>query len=90
MPPEEQYSNGEELKVATMRVIEGVRIFNSPLPAAQGNEPVDCRLPVASSVTDPKPQRIPWKGKSVWAGKEGEINVEELALEHYATLGFRG
>lgn len=34
-----------------------------------------------------------WKttGKSVWRGKDGvEVNVEELALEHYETLGYKG
>ncbi|KAG8909952.1 hypothetical protein FRC00_009145 [Tulasnella sp. 408] len=33
-----------------------------------------------------------WKstGKSVWKGKDGEVSVEELALEHYATLGYKG
>lgn len=33
-----------------------------------------------------------WKatGKSVWKGKDGEVNVEELALEHYETLGYKG
>ncbi|KAG8986284.1 hypothetical protein FRB90_004105, partial [Tulasnella sp. 427] len=33
-----------------------------------------------------------WKstGKSVWKGKNGEVSVEELALEHYETLGYKG
>ncbi|KIO34751.1 hypothetical protein M407DRAFT_16703 [Tulasnella calospora MUT 4182] len=33
-----------------------------------------------------------WKstGKSVWKGQNGEVSVEELALEHYATLGYKG
>ncbi|ELU45741.1 coiled-coil domain-containing protein MTMR15 [Rhizoctonia solani AG-1 IA] len=35
-------------------------------------------------------QRSKWTGKSIWAGKEGEVNVETLALEYYAGLGFRG
>lgn len=40
-----------------------------------------------------KENRVPsWKstGKSVWKGKDGEVSVEELALEHYATLGYKG
>ncbi|CCO26406.1 Fanconi-associated nuclease 1 homolog [Rhizoctonia solani AG-1 IB] len=36
---------------------------------------------------NPRPKRT---GKSIWAGKEGEVNVETLALEYYAGLGFRG
>ncbi|KAG9013848.1 hypothetical protein FRB94_004227 [Tulasnella sp. JGI-2019a] len=29
-------------------------------------------------------------GKSVWKGRDGEVSVEQLALEHYEGLGFKG
>lgn len=32
-----------------------------------------------------------WTGKSLWKGKDGTVNVETRALEHYAeTWGFKG
>ncbi|KAG9087418.1 Cleavage polyadenylation factor subunit clp1 [Ceratobasidium sp. 370] len=101
VPPEEQYVGDAELKTATLTRIEGVRIF-TPLSAVQVQhtrttptphikELTPDRKPLVMSTTaDPKPQRVPWKGKSIWAGKEGEVNVETFALEHYATLGFKG
>ncbi|KAL5636850.1 hypothetical protein ACGC1H_000726 [Rhizoctonia solani] len=35
-------------------------------------------------------QRHKWTGKTIWAGEEGEVNVETIALEYYARLGFKG
>lgn len=29
-------------------------------------------------------------GKSIWKGRDGEVSVEELALEHFETLNYRG
>ncbi|KAG8887334.1 hypothetical protein FRB98_000203 [Tulasnella sp. 332] len=29
-------------------------------------------------------------GKSVWKGRGGEVSVEQLALEHYESLGYKG
>ncbi len=29
-------------------------------------------------------------GKSVWHGRDGEVSVEQLALEYYETLGYKG
>ncbi|KAG8746873.1 hypothetical protein FRC10_003395 [Ceratobasidium sp. 414] len=105
VPPEEQYVGDTELKTATLTRIEGVQI-STPLSATQvrhtSTTPVTHtkgvtldkktgrRASVASTTTDSKAQRVPWKGKSIWVGKEGEVNVETFALEHYATLGFKG
>lgn len=103
IPPEEQYV-GDELRTSFERRIEGVRIFTPPQPiisikrtstpnlttAKVSNTSADHHSSVVSGVTDTKAQRPQWKGKSVWAGKEGEVNVETFALEYYATLGFKG
>ncbi|CAE6500685.1 unnamed protein product [Rhizoctonia solani] len=34
--------------------------------------------------------RPKWIGKTMWAGEEGEVNVETFALQYYARLGFKG
>ncbi len=35
--------------------------------------------------------QLPWTGKSVWKGRDGEeVNVETFALQHYETLGYKG
>ncbi|QRV87386.1 mRNA cleavage and polyadenylation factor CLP1 [Ceratobasidium sp. AG-Ba] len=92
LPPEEHYASDLELRIATLTTIEGVRIFTPPFPPhtkdvtpdknADGQKPL---VPILDS--KPRPAH---KGKSVWLGKEGEVNVETLALEYYATLGFKG
>ncbi|KAG8694499.1 hypothetical protein FRC09_009804, partial [Ceratobasidium sp. 395] len=106
MAPEEQYVGGAELRTAVLTRIEGVRVFKPPFPTDQAQPasttPIphtkdttpdkggDRRASVTPTTTDLKSQRVPWKGKSIWAGKEGEVNVETFALEYYATWGFRG
>lgn len=33
----------------------------------------------------------PWKGKSIWRGRDGdEVTVETLALQHYEDMGYQG
>ncbi|KAG9128348.1 hypothetical protein FRC07_000461 [Ceratobasidium sp. 392] len=106
IPPEEQYNGDAELKTATLTRIEGIRVFKppfssaqvhdtntTPLPHAKSAAPdrkPDCHASTSSIAVDSKAHQVPWTGKSIWVGKEGEVNVETFALEYYATLGFRG
>ncbi|KAG8722482.1 hypothetical protein FRC08_001537 [Ceratobasidium sp. 394] len=93
IPPEEQYVGNAELKIATLTIIEGVRIFAPSIfhtKETTSDKKTDRRVSIVSTTADLKFQRIPWKGKTIWAGKEGEVNVETFALEHYAILGFKG
>jgi hypothetical protein len=32
----------------------------------------------------------PLKGKTLWITKDGEVSVEQFALEYYGELGFKG
>ncbi|KAJ6589891.1 VRR-NUC domain-containing protein [Mycena vulgaris] len=45
---------------------------------------------VRSTLPEPKKTTPWWRGKSIWAGKEGPVNVETRALEYYENLGFKG
>ncbi|QRW01531.1 mRNA cleavage and polyadenylation factor CLP1 [Ceratobasidium sp. AG-Ba] len=91
LPPEEHYASDLELRIATLTTIEGVRIFTPPFPShtkdMTPDKNADGQKPLV--ILDSKPRPV-HKGKSVWVGKEGEVNVETLALEYYATLGFKG
>jgi Fanconi-associated nuclease 1 len=98
LPAEEYYISDFGLREATLRTIEGVRIFKPALPTHQGvsnvkgtnlDKSVDHQGSIGLTMTDPKPQPAQ-KGKTIWAGKEGEVNVETFALEYYATHGFKG
>jgi Fanconi-associated nuclease 1 len=97
IPAEEQYVGDIELMTATLTRIEGARIFTPPNVQADhtGTTAItkikaERQPSINLAAADSKPQIAPWKGKSVWAGKDGEVNVETFALEYYATLGFRG
>ncbi|KAJ7125136.1 VRR-NUC domain-containing protein [Mycena epipterygia] len=48
--------------------------------------------PPETSGTEPPKKNAPWrwKGKSLWMGKDGPVNVETRALLYYEELGFQG
>ncbi|KAJ7099557.1 VRR-NUC domain-containing protein [Mycena belliarum] len=68
---------------------------NGPSIAAYLVTPVSIETPAAAeriNTSEPKKKSASWswKGKSIWEGKEGPVNVETRALEYYAELGFKG
>lgn len=103
---EEQYVGEGDLRTAVQIQIEGARVFTPPNLAASskhtGTTPVPASTietthavhsnypSISSTAVADKQQRPKWMGKSIWVGKEGNVNVETFALEYYATLGFRG
>ncbi|CAE6523617.1 unnamed protein product [Rhizoctonia solani] len=105
LPLDEQYLGERGLKVAAETWIEGTRIYIPQTSPSKGADTASkmppstmdkaimmhfsgspsSSLPIGSSNQRPK-----WTGKTIWAGKEGEVNVETLALEYYALHDFRG
>lgn len=103
IPQEEQYVGEDDLKTAVQIQIEGTRVFTPPILAASSKHTGTTPVPgpgiinanltahsIPSTAAADKQQRPKWTGKSIWLGKEGDVNVETFALEYYATLGFRG
>ncbi|KAG8733061.1 hypothetical protein FRC11_008942 [Ceratobasidium sp. 423] len=105
LPPDEQYLGERGLKVAVETQIEGARIYTPQTSPSKGTAATTKMTPstmdkailmhFSGSPSSSLPmgggnQRLKWTGKTIWAGKEGEVNVETLALEYYALHGFRG
>jgi Fanconi-associated nuclease 1 len=105
IPPEEVYVGEGDLKSAIETRIEGTRVYAPPIPVIASKQSDSTsvlalsrlnttrpgsRSPTLPATVDGKQQRTKWTGKSIWVGKAGDVNVETLALEYYATLGFRG
>ncbi|CAE6399184.1 unnamed protein product [Rhizoctonia solani] len=102
LPLDEQYVGEGDLKVATETQIEGTRIYT---PQTSTVPPKGIASKVASSAAilmhlsgspssslslGSNNQGPKHTGKTIWAGEEGEVNVETFALEHYVRLGFKG
>ncbi|KEP50646.1 putative coiled-coil protein MTMR15 [Rhizoctonia solani 123E] len=106
LPLEEQYVGEGDLKVAVETWIEGTRIYTpkTSIIPPQGAGVIPKMAPStmdkailmhvsgssSSLPTGGNNQRSKWTGKTIWAGEEDEVNVETIALEHYARLGFKG
>ncbi|KAJ1308730.1 hypothetical protein OPQ81_004421 [Rhizoctonia solani] len=105
LPLDEHYVGEDGLKVATETRIEGTRIYTLQTPPSKIVDPAPIKVPSTIDKTvimyfNDSPsssltigggnQRPKWTGKSIWAGKEGEVNVETFALEYYAIHGFKG
>ncbi|KAJ7686535.1 VRR-NUC domain-containing protein [Mycena rosella] len=66
----------------------GSGIANYLVAPAGAPDAPDAERPAA-----PEPKKsVPWRwtGKSLWAGKEGPVNVETRALQYYEELGYKG
>ena len=103
IPPDQYIKCDIDLRNARIRVIRGTRVSILKPSESPSSTPLvsgeNLRLFTASRSpfeTHRESKKVPQvrhqTGQhSLWLGKTGaEIGVEEFALEHYATLGFRG
>ncbi|KAF8310540.1 hypothetical protein DL93DRAFT_1584990 [Clavulina sp. PMI_390] len=104
VPEDERHESERELKKCEAITIEGRRVHHMRAPSltpitsffnVQGGDPRSRSPSLSRSNSDPIKQKM--KGQvgthSLWRstiGEGEEIGVEEVALEHYATLGFKG
>lgn len=95
IPQEERHECSGIQRNANKRKIYGKRVqsHNTSDPLASGGNTLFSMLPRKweSHIHEKQPKPSAVGTHSMWTGKNGSIiRVEELALEHYGSLGYRG
>lgn len=93
IPEDERHTCAGELRKPTINTIKGVRVdlpttAKSPSPAPKATRPSGKENNSKAVDTDKVERRL--GVKSVWAGRDGDVSVEILALEWYEARGYRG